>query len=453
MEIIIVGDGKVGYALATQLDHEGHNVTVIDNKAAVLEKTLNTLDVVGIHGNGASTETLEEANAKQADVVIAATSQDEVNIISCLLAKKMGAQHTIARVRNPEYTSSLQMIKEELGLSLSINPEQVTAREIRRALRFASSIKTHSLAKGRMDLVEIKILPNSPLADRSVSNISNSYRQKVLFCIIQRGKELIIPNGNTTIKEGDKVTLTGSTKEIQSFFNELKLFKNKKIQDVMIIGGGRITYYLIHMLLELGLSITVIEKNPEKCLNLVQQFPQITVIEGDGTDHELLISENLDQMDAFVALTDNDEENVMISMLANARGVSHVIPKVNRVELEFILDKLGLENSISPKNIAANHIVQYVRAMQNSVGSNVESLIKLKDERLEALEFRVRENCALVGTALKDLALRPGILVAFVTHKGFPTIATGNTKIQVGDTVIIISEQKGLRDLNDILAA
>lgn len=452
MNIVIIGDGKVGFALATQLDHEGHNVTVIDNKASVLEKTINSLDVVGVLGNGATPETLKEAGAQHADVVIAATSKDEINIISCLLARKLGARHAIARIRSPEYVGSLNMVKEELGLSLEINPELVAAREIRRSLRFTSSIRTQSFAKTRLEIAEIKIFENSPLAGRKVIDIANMYRQSVLFCIVEREGELLIPNGTTVIRKGDKVALTGRTKELQSFFNELRILKNDKIKDVMIVGGGRITYYLTSMLLDLGIDVTIIEKDGEKCLALVEKFPRVTIIHGDGTDHELLLSENLENMDAFIALTDNDEENVMISMFANSKGIEHVIPKVNRVELGFILEKLGLENAITPKNITADHIVSYVRAMQNSLGSNVESLVKLKDERIELLEFRVRDNCRFLNRPIKDVAFKPGILIAFVTHKGEPRIATGATRVVCGDTVVVISKRKGLSDINDVLA-
>lgn len=452
MNIVIIGDGKVGFALATQLDHEGHNVTVIDNKASVLEKTINSLDVVGVLGNGATPETLKEAGAQHADVVIAATSKDEINIISCLLARKLGVRHTIARIRSPEYVGSLNMVKEELGLSLEINPELVAAREIRRSLRFTSSIRTQSFAKTRLEIAEIKIFENSPLAGRKVMDIANMYRQSVLFCIVEREGELLIPNGTTVIRKGDKVALTGRTKELQSFFNELRILKNDKIKDVMIVGGGRITYYLTSMLLDLGIDVTIIEKDEEKCLALVEKFPRVTIIHGDGTDHELLLSENLENMDAFIALTDNDEENVMISMFANSKGIEHVIPKVNRVELGFILEKLGLENAITPKNITADHIVSYVRAMQNSLGSNVESLVKLKDERIELLEFRVRDNCRFLDRPIKDVAFKPGILIAFVTHKGEPRIATGATRVVCGDTVVVISKRKGLSDINDVLA-
>ena len=398
MKIIVVGDGKVGFAIAKQLNQEGHDITVVENKANVLSSTMNQLDIVGVQGNGASLDTLLEARVPSSDLLIAATSTDEVNIICCLLAKKLGARHTIARIRNPEYNNTVRLIKDELGLSMSINPEQAAAREI------------------------------------------------------LRDGEVIIPNGNTVIYANDRLTLTGSTTQLERFFIKIGILSDRTVNEVMIVGGGRITYYLTSMLLELGMAVKIIELNKEKCINLVEKFPQATVIHGDGTDHELLLSESLEEMDAFIALTDNDEENVIISMFAQSHGVTHVLPKVNRVSLGFLLEKLGLENSITPKFITANQIVQYVRAMQNTVGSNVESLIKLVDDKVEALEFRVRDNCRFIDVPIKDLNIRKGIIIAYVTHKGVSKVATGDMRIQLSDTVIIISKVAGLRDINDLLS-
>ena len=436
MKIIVVGDGKVGFAIAKQLNQEGHDITVVENKSSVLSSTMNQLDIVGVQGNGASLDTLMEARVSSSDLLIAATSTDEVNIICCLLAKKLGARHTIARIRNPEYNNTVRLIKDELGLSMSINPEQAAAREILRAIRFSNSIKVSSFAKGRIELCD--------------SN--RRMKSEVLFVAVQRNGEVIIPNGNTVIYEKDRVTLTGSTTQLEKFFIKVGILSNRTVNEVMIVGGGRITYYLTNMLLELGMDVKIIEINKDKCVNLVEKFPQATVIHGDGTDHELLLSESLEEMDAFIALTDNDEENVIISMFAQSHGVTHVLPKVNRVSLGFLLDKLGLENSITPKFITANQIVQYVRAMQNTVGSNVESLIKLVDDRLEALEFRVRDNCRFIDVPIKDLNIRKGIIIAYVTHKGVSKVATGDTRIQLSDTVIIISKVAGLRDINDLLS-
>ena len=410
---------------------------MVENKVNVLSSTMNQLDIVGVQGNGASLDTLLEARVPSSDLLIAATSTDEVNIICCLLAKKLGARHTIARIRNPEYNNTVRLIKDELGLSMSINPEQAAAREILRAIRFSNSIKVSSFAKGRIELAEVKVTENSPLLNMRV---------------ILRDGEVIIPNGNTVIYENDRLTLTGSATQLERFFIKIGILSDRTVNEVMIVGGGRITYYLTRMLLELGMAVKIIELNKDKCINLVEKFPQATVIHGDGTDHELLLSESLEEMDAFIALTDNDEENVIISMFAQSHDVTHVLPKVNRVSLGFLLDKLGLENSITPKFITANQIVQYVRAMQNTVGSNVESLIKLVDDKVEALEFRVRDNCRFIDVPIKDLNIRKGIIIAYITHKGVSKVATGDTRIQLSDTVIIISKVAGLRDINDLLS-
>lgn len=451
MKIIVVGDGKVGFAIAKQLNQEGHDITVVENKANVLSSTMNQLDIVGVQGNGASLDTLLEARVPSSDLLIAATSTDEVNIICCLLAKKLGARHTIARIRNPEYNNTVRLIKDELGLSMSINPEQAAAREILRAIRFSNSIKVSSFAKGRIELAEVKVTENSPLINMRVVDINRRFKTEVLFVTILRDGEVIIPNGNTVIYANDRLTLTGSTTQLERFFIKIGILSDRTVNEVMIVGGGRITYYLTSMLLELGMAVKIIELNKEKCINLVEKFPQATVIHGDGTDHELLLSESLEEMDAFIALTDNDE-NVIISMFAQSHGVTHVLPKVNRVSLGFLLEKLGLENSITPKFITANQIVQYVRAMQNTVGSNVESLIKLVDDKVEALEFRVRDNCRFIDVPIKDLNIRKGIIIAYVTHKGASKVATGDMRIQLSDTVIIISKVAGLRDINDLLS-
>ena len=452
MKIIVVGDGKVGFAIAKQLNQEGHDITVVENKANVLSSTMNQLDIVGVQGNGASLDTLLEARVPSSDLLIAATSTDEVNIICCLLAKKLGARHTIPRIRNPEYNNTVRLIKDELGLSMSINPEQAAAREILRAIRFSNSIKVSSFAKGRIELAEVKVTENSPLINMRVVDINRRFKTEVLFVTILRDGVVIIPNGNTVIYENERLTLTCSTTQLERFFIKIGILSDRTVNEVMIVGGGRITYYLTSMLLELGMAVKIIELNKEKCINLVEKFPQATVIHGDGTDHELLLSESLEEMDAFIALTDNDEENVIISMFAQSHGVTHVLPKVNRVSLGFLLEKLGLENSITPKFITANQIVQYVRAMQNTVGSNVESLIKLVDDKVEALEFRVRDNCRFIDVPIKDLNIRKGIIIAYVTHKGVSKVATGDMRIQLSDTVIIISQVAGLRDINDLLS-
>lgn len=452
MKIVIIGDGKVGFAIAKQLNQEGYDITIIENKPQVLDLTMNMLDVVGVQGNGGNYDVLMEAQVNQADLVIAATSSDEMNIISCLMAKKMGAEHTIARIRNPEYIKGMRILKEDLGLSLQINPELTAASEIVRSLSFPSSIKVNSFAKGRIELAEIKIKEGSPLSGKSVSQIDRALKSKIQFVAIKRKDQVLIPSGNTVIEQDDKVTLTGSTKQLKKFLWETGISKKHSVHEIMIVGGGKITFYLIPRLLELGIQVKVIEINQDRCMKLVEKFPQITVIHGDGTDHELLLSESIGEMDAFIALTDIDEENVIISMFASNHGVPKVLPKVNRVSLGFLLEQLGLENTITPKNLTANQIVQYVRAMQNTLGSNVESLIKIVDDKVEVLEFRVRENCKFINQELRNLELKDGILVSYIIHKSISKIADGSSKVSLGDTVIIISHLQGLRDINDVLA-
>lgn len=451
MKIVIVGDGKVGFTLAKQLDKEGHDVTVIEEKQKVLTNTINLLDVVGIQGNGANLDIQLSANVNQADILIAATSADEMNIMCCMLAKKIGAKCTIARIRNPEYIKSLSVLKEELGLSMHINPEMAAAREISRALRYSNEVRQSSFAKSRVELVEFKVRAGNPLIGKAIKESHHKKKKyKILFCVIERGEEIFIPNGETIIQEHDRISLTGSPKDIERFLVSIGIV-SQKIKDVLIVGGGRIAFYLASSLIDMGMNVNIIEKNHLKCLQLAEKFPEACIIEGDGTDHELLLSESLEEQDAFIALTDNDEENIIISMFASSHGVKTVLPKVNRISLGFILEKLNLENIITPKNITANQIVQYVRAMQNSLGSNVESLLRILDDRIEILEFRVRENCRFIDKPLKDIKFKRGILIACITHKGLPRVSNGESRAQLKDTVIVISSIPGLGDINDVL--
>lgn len=452
MKIVIVGDGKVGFTLAKQLDQEGHDVTIIEEKQKVLASTMNLLDVVGVKGNGASYDVQKEANVEEADILIAATSADEMNIICCMIAKKIGAEYTIARIRNPEYIKSLSILKDELGLSMQINPEMAAAREISRALRYSNEVKQSTFAKSRVEMIEFKVKKGNPLVGKTIMDIYRKRKKiQTLFGVIQRDHDIFIPSGSTQIYENDKISMTGSPKHLERFLSSIGIF-SREIKDILIVGGGRIAFYLIQSLLETGMNVKIIEKNREKCLKLVEKFPEICVIEGDGTDHELLISESLEKQDAFVALTDNDEENIIISMFASNHGVQKVLPKVNRISLGFLTETLGLNNIITPKNITANQIVQYVRAMQNSVGSNVESLLRILDDRVEILEFRIRENCRFLDRPLKDIHFRKGILIACITHRGISRVANGDSMARLQDTVIVISTIIKLEDINDVLA-
>lgn len=451
MRITVVGGGKVGYALATQLEAEGHDVAVIDNRPSALERVNNQLDVLAIEGNGANVDTLKEANTEDADLLIAVTGTDEVNIISCLLAKKMGVSNTIARVRNPEYMSSMAMLEEDLGLSLSVNPERACAREIVRSIHFSNHVRVSTFAKGRVEIAEIVIKEGSSMIDKPVSKIATRHQGQILICSVLRGEEVMIPNGNFVLQEGDRISVIATSQNLEKFLIQTGVSEYYDCREIMIIGGGRITYYLTAMLLPMGVRVKIIEKDADKCRQLALRFPQANVIWGDGTDQEFLMSENIDCMDAFVALTDNDEENVIASIFASSKNVQRVMPKINRVSLDFLLERFDIANAVTPKLSTANRICRYVRAMGNAQGSNVESLMKLVDGKVEALEFRVRNSCQFIGIPLKHLKFQKGIIIGYVMHNGRITIANGESIIHEGDTVVVVSAIPKLRDINDVL--
>lgn len=452
MQITVVGGGKVGFTLASQLEKEGHDIAIIDNRLPIIERCDDQLDVLCIHGNGANVNTLKEGNIEQADLMIAVTGSDEINLICCMLAKKLGVKNTIARVRNPEYVNSIELLKDELGLSMSINPERGAAREIVSSLHFSQGVHVSNFAKGRVEIAEIKVGKDSPFENTKVHTIGSHHHGQVLICTVNRGKEVIIPDGEFVIEQGDRISVIGTTQYIEKFLISTGVSEYRNFNEIMIVGGGRITFYLTSMMLSMGIRVKIIEKNPDKCRTLALNFPDANVICGDGTDQEFLLSENLTTMDAFVALTDNDEENVIISMFASSQGVERVMPKVNRMSLDFLLEKFEMFNSVAPKYITANRIVRYVRAMQNAVGSNIESMIKFNDNTVEALEFHVRSNCKFIGKPLKDLKFKDGILIGYISHHGHPHIANGNSTIELGDTVVVVSSVPKLRDLNDVLA-
>lgn len=451
MRIIIVGDGKVGSTLTTQLSKEGHEVTVIDNQSEVLKAAVNREDVLVIEGNGANLQILREASAEKADLIIAATSADEVNILSCLVAKKMGCKHTIARVRNPEYSSQLEFMKKELGLSMSVNPELAAAREINRIVAYPGALKVDHFLRGRIELVEIKITEESPLAGIHLYELHSRFKVKVLACAIKRGGDVIIPKGDVILKAGDKITFTGTMKEITSFLKIIGVLK-KKIKSVMIVGGGRLGYYSAKQLLDNGLSVKVIEKNHERCKELCMMIPGATIIEGDGTDRDLLLEEGLEHTDAFISLTDMDEENVIISMYASRSGVTKVITKVNRMPYLEMLEQLGIDTVISPKFLTAAQIVRFVRAMVNEGSATLDSLYKIVDNQVEALEFTVPEDGSHLGVPLKDIKFINNLLMASIYRNGKVVLPSGMDTLEKGDHIIVVTTHTGLQDFEDIFA-
>ena len=392
MKIVIVGDGKVGQALTGQLAEEGHDVVVIDSSPKALRTSVEIHDVMGVNGNGASYAVQKEAGVGEADLLIAATSGDELNLLCCMLAKKLGARHTIARVRNPDYADQLVLMKEELGLSMTVNPELAAAREIARMLRFPSALKLDSFARGQVELVEIKVKADSPLLGQALYALSSRLGIRILICAVRRGEEVYIPTGDFVLQEGDKITITASPSELDSLFRKLGIYRHK-IHRVMVVGGGRIAYYLAKQLLRLGMSVKIIEQDAARCEQLSEALPKAHIILGDGTERELLEEEGIADMDALVAVTGMDEENIIISMYAGTLGLAKVVTKINRMSFQEILDGAGIESVITPKGITVNQIIRYVRAMDNSKGSNVETLHRIVGGRVEALEFNVAKNC------------------------------------------------------------
>lgn len=450
MKIVIVGDGKVGQALTGRLAEEGHDLVVIDSSPEALRTSVEVHDVMGISGNGASYAVQKEAGVEDADLLIAATSGDELNLLCCLVAKKLGARHTIARVRNPDYADQLVMMREDLGLSMTVNPEMAAATEIARMLRFPSALKLDSFARGMVELVEIKVKEGSPLLGQALYTLSSHLGIRILICAVRRGEEVYIPTGSFVLQQGDKISITATPSEMDSLFRKLGIYRHK-IHRVMVVGGGRIAYYLAKQLLKLGMSVKIIEKDAVRCELLSEALPKARIILGDGSDRELLEEEGIEEMDALVALTGMDEENIIISMYAGTLELGKVVTKINRMSFQEILDSAGIESVISPKGITVNQIVRYVRAMQNSQGSNVETLHRIVGGRVEALEFNVTADPEVTGIPLKDLRTRQNLLIAGILRGRTIIYPGGNDTIEPGDSVIVVTTGHQLKDLRDIL--
>lgn len=450
MQIIIVGCGNVGATLTEQLSKEGHNITVIDVDGNIVEKVANQHDVMGIVGNGASLSVQNEAGIEDADLMIAVTASDELNLLCCLIAKKAGDCKTIARVRNPVYNKEIAFIKGELGLSMVINPEYAAACEISRLLKFPSAIKVDIFAKGRIELLKCKLGEGSVLHGRPLTYISGGLGCEVLICAVERGEEVFIPDGSFELQEKDIITVVASSRNANEFFRKIGMTMNR-IKSCIIVGGGETTYYLAKQLLPMGIGIKIIEQDKERCNELSELLPQAMIIHGDGTDRNLLDEEGLPRIHAFVSWTSLDEENIMLSLYAKSVSKAKTITKVHRISYDEIIDSLDLGSVLYPKNITAEYILQYVRAMQNSIGSNVETLYRLIENKVEALEFRVNEQSELVGVPLKELRLKDNLLIACINRKGIIITPGGQDSIMLGDTVVIVTTNQGFHDLKDIL--
>ena len=450
MHIIIVGCGKVGRTLAEQLQEENTDLTLID----ISEKTINSvtedIDAMGVVGNGASINTLMEAGVDSADILISVTASDELNLLCCLIAQKTGRCQTIARVRNPVYSQEIGFIKEKLGISMIINPELAAAQEISRLLRFPAAIKIDAFSKGRVELLKFKVLPEFGLDGMTISRITEKYRCDILFCAIENKDELSIPGGDHVIHNGDFVSIIATPQNTTQFFKKIGL-KTNQVKNTLIIGGGTISVYLAKMLADIRIPVKIIEQNFQRCEYLSEQLPDATIINGDGTNRSLLIEEGLETAESFVTLTNLDEENIFLPLFARKVSKAKLVAKVNRLPYTDIIDELDIGSVIYPKYLTADMILRYVRAMQNTIGSNVETLYHILDNQAEALEFNIRDDSPVVGIPLADLKLKDNLLVCCLTRHGTVSIPRGQDTIQIGDNVIIVTTHKGLRDICDIL--
>ncbi len=451
MKIIIVGGGKVGETLVANLCSEGHDITVIDRSDKVVDQLCDRYDVMGFSGNGASYTVLEEADIEHADLVIAVTGHDELNLFVCLLARKAGNCQTIARVHNPEYNRAVNFIKEELGLALVINQEFAAAQETARVLRFPSAIEINAFAKGKVELLHFRIPQGSVLDGMNLYDMHEKLNCNVLVCTLERDSSMIIPQGNTVLKAGDVISIVAALEEQEKFFTRIGL-ETHSVRNAMIIGGGDVALYLGRMLLNSGIQVKIVEKNLTRCEELAELLPKATIIHGDGSDKELLEEEGIRNTEGVVCMTGIDEENVVLSLFAKTCGVRKIITKVNRVAFEEVFESLNLDTMISPKNITAELIVQYVRAMQNSFGSNIETLHRIMDDQAEALEFMIRDNFSKADIPLSGLSLKPGVLVAAIYRNGRFIVPRGADVIKRGDTVLIITTLKGVNDISDVFA-
>ena len=452
MNIIIVGCGKIGSTILESLVEEGHDVVGIDTDEKVINEMTNMYDVMGVCGSGTDCEMLTEAGVENAEIFIAATSSDELNMISCFIAKKMGAKHTIARVRNPEYNQkNIGFLKQQLDLSMAINPEMLAAVEMFNILKLPSAVKIQTFSQRNFEIIEMILKEGSALAGVKLMDLRSKFKAKFLVCVVQRGEEVYIPSGNFQLMAGDKIGLTASPSEIQKLMRAIGADK-KQAKDIMILGGSKIAYYLAKMLTASGNGVKIIEKDHEKCEELSDSLDKAVIIEGDGAQQELLLEEGLKTLDAFVALTGIDEENILISIFAANQKVPTVISKINRNELAGMAARLGLDCIISPKKIVSDVIVRYARALENSRGSNVETLYNIMDDKAEVLEFNVKSDFKQVNIPLRDLTLKKNILIAGIIRDRKPIIPAGDDCIMKHDKVIVVvgSDQR-LNDLSDII--
>ncbi len=450
MKIVIIGVGTIGRSILKSLSDKGHNITIIDEDKDKIERLIEKYDVQGVVGNGASLDIQKEAGMKNADLAIVMTHGDELNVFACMVAKKLGVKNTIARVRNPEYRRQIVTMREELGISMIVNPEKDTATEIYNRINLPAIAQVEHFAKGRVLLVEIDVESSCALVGETLISIGKKIKTKVLICAVQRGEEVIIPSGNFEIAEGDKIYFTSEAKDLRDFLLEINIVKSP-LKNIMIVGGSKIAYYLADELSKKRHTVKLLESNKAVADEFAEELPKVTVINGNGTQHDLLIEEGIEAMDAFVALTDIDEENMVVSMFANKMKVRKTITQIKSDELYGMLAELGIKNNVSPKDIVADRVISYIRALENSRGSNVLTLYRLVGGRVEALEFLAKRQEKFFDKPLRELKIKQNCLIGCIIRGTNVIIPDGNTCIQLGDNVIVVTTHKNFDDLNDVV--
>lgn len=450
LKIIIVGCGKVGANLVDQLSKEGHDITVIDKKAEKIQDITNIYDVMGLVGNGASYSTQMEAGIEETDLIIAVTDSDELNLLCCTVAKRVGKCAAIARVRTPDYSEETGYLREQLGLALIINPELEAAREVARILYLPTALEVNSFAHGQAELVKFKVPEGTLLNGLSLAYLGKNITNDILICAVERNGEVYMPNGDFVLHSGDVVSFVSERHIARDFLKQIGL-ATRQVKDTMIIGASKAAYYLAKELLNMGISVKIIEKEKENCESLSVKLPKAIIINGDGTDPDILKEEGIETVQSFIPLTGIDEENIMLTLYAKQVSKAKVVTKINRVNYKQVINNLDLGSLVYPKYITSEAIIAYVRAKKNSMGSNIETLYHMFDSRVEAIEFIVEENSKVSGVPIKDLKLKKDVLISFINHNGHIIIPTGNDEIEDGDTVMIVTKNTGFTGIDDIV--
>lgn len=450
MRIVIIGAGKIGEAIVKHVSNEEHEVVIIDNNPDVIEKMVNKYDVMGICGSGVSYEIQANAGVEKSDLVIAVTASDERNMLACLVAKTMGVSRTIARVRDYNYTKQIHLMKDALGISLTINPELESSNEIMRIINFPEALKVDTFAKGNADLIELYIPEGNPLVGQPLYSIASKYQVKALVCAVCRGNEVFIPSGSFVLQAKDKIHVTASRDNARTLISKLGLSETK-MKEILIIGGGRIAMYLGAELLKNRYRVKIIERDLTRCEELSQVLKDATIIHGDGSDQNLLAEEGIVQSDVVVCITGIDEENIIISMYANKLNVKKVITKVNKPSFAGLLESIEMASVISPQEIAASQIVRYIRASENSRGNNIKTLYKLVNNQVEAIEFSATKSSKVLNVSLKNMKIKPNMLIAGIVRDNEVIIPNGDSMILDGDSVIVVTTSHALNDLDEIL--